>query len=79
MNKRTETAAKIKGFWRMLGPGLVTGAADDDPSGIATYTQTGAKFGYGQVWTALYMLPLMIAVQGLVHALAWLRVRGSPK
>jgi len=63
MNKRTETAAKIKGFWRMLGPGLVTGAADDDPSGIATYTQTGAKFGYGQVWTALYMLPLMIAVQ----------------
>lgn len=63
MKKRTEAATKIKGFWRILGPGLVTGAADDDPSGIATYTQTGAKFGYGQLWTALYMLPLMVAVQ----------------
>jgi NRAMP (natural resistance-associated macrophage protein)-like metal ion transporter len=63
MKKRTEAAVKIKGFWRILGPGLVTGAADDDPSGIATYSQTGAQFGYGQLWTALYMLPLMIAVQ----------------
>ncbi len=63
MKRRTETAAKIKGFWRILGPGLVTGAADDDPSGIATYSQTGAQFGYGQLWTALYMLPLMTAVQ----------------
>lgn len=63
MKKKTEVAAKIKGFWRVLGPGLVTGAADDDPSGIATYSQTGAQFGYGQLWTALYMLPLMIAVQ----------------
>lgn len=42
----------------ILGPGLVTGAADDDPSGIATYSQTGAQFGYGQLWTALWMLPL---------------------
>ncbi len=63
MKRRTELSAKIKGFWRILGPGLVTGAADDDPSGIATYSQTGAQFGYGQLWTALYMLPLMIAVQ----------------
>lgn len=63
MKKRTETLAKIKGFWRILGPGLVTGAADDDPSGIATYSQTGAQFGYGQLWTAFYMLPLMTAVQ----------------
>ena len=47
----------------VLGPGLTTGAADDDPSGIATYSQTGAQFGYGQLWTALYMLPFMIAVQ----------------
>lgn len=54
---------KIKDFWRMLGPGLITGAADDDPSGIATYSQTGAQFGYGQLWTALFMLPLMTAVQ----------------
>src|SRR5580704_5763482 len=63
MDKRTELAAKIKGFWRGLGPGLVTGAADDDPSGIATYSQTGAQFGYGQLWTALWMLPLVTGVQ----------------
>ena len=63
MDKKTELAAKVKGFWRILGPGLVTGAADDDPSGIATYSQTGAQFGYGQLWTALWMLPLMTGVQ----------------
>jgi NRAMP (natural resistance-associated macrophage protein)-like metal ion transporter len=50
-------------FLRILGPGLVTGAADDDPSGIATYSQTGAQFGYGQLWTVIFMLPLMTAVQ----------------
>lgn len=50
-------------FFRKLGPGLVTGAADDDPSGIATYSQAGAAFGYGLLWTALISLPLMIAVQ----------------
>jgi len=53
----------IKKFFNVFGPGVVTGAADDDPSGIATYTQTGAKFGYGQLWTAIAMLPLMIAIQ----------------
>src|ERR1700744_1560706 len=63
MKRKTEAIAKVKGFWRILGPGLITGAADDDPSGIATYSQTGAQFGYGQLWTALYMLPLMTAVQ----------------
>ncbi len=50
-------------FLSVLGPGLTTGAADDDPSGIATYSQTGAQFGYGQLWTALYMLPFMMGVQ----------------
>lgn len=50
-------------FLRIMGPGLITGAADDDPSGIATYSQTGAQFGYGQLWTALFMLPLQTAVQ----------------
>ncbi|MBS1525553.1 MAG: Nramp family divalent metal transporter [Bacteroidetes bacterium] len=54
---------KIWRFFTLLGPGLTTGAADDDPSGIATYSQTGAQFGYGQLWTALYMLPFMMAVQ----------------
>src|SRR5260370_13318034 len=52
------------GRWlRILGPGLITGAADDDPSGIGTYAQTGAAYGSGLLWLALYMLPLMIAVQ----------------
>jgi len=50
-------------FLRILGPGLITGAADDDPSGIATYSQTGAQFGYGQLWTAVFMLPFQTAVQ----------------
>lgn len=54
---------RIRKFFSVLGPGLTTGAADDDPSGIATYSQTGAQFGYGQLWTALYMLPFMTAVQ----------------
>lgn len=54
---------KIRKFFSHLGPGLITGAADDDPSGIATYSQTGAQFGFGQLWTAFYMLPFMMAVQ----------------
>ena len=54
---------KTKELVKLAGPGLVTGAADDDPSGIATYTQTGAQFGYGQLWTALFILPLMTAIQ----------------
>jgi NRAMP (natural resistance-associated macrophage protein)-like metal ion transporter len=53
----------IRTFFRRAGPGLITGAADDDPSGIATYSQTGAQFGYGQLWTALWMLPMLIAIQ----------------
>ncbi len=55
--------SKFLKFLSILGPGLTTGAADDDPSGIATYSQTGAQFGYGQLWTALYMLPFMMGVQ----------------
>ena len=55
--------AKIKKFFKVLGPGVITGAADDDPSGIATYSQTGAQFGYGQLWTALFMLPFQTGVQ----------------
>lgn len=66
MEIKNHTKPAKKRFWRfltLLGPGLTTGAADDDPSGIATYSQTGAQFGYGQLWTALYMLPFMTAVQ----------------
>jgi NRAMP (natural resistance-associated macrophage protein)-like metal ion transporter len=54
---------KTKKLLKIVGPGLITGAADDDPSGIATYSQTGAQFGYGQLWTALYLLPFMVAIQ----------------
>jgi len=48
---------------KSLGPGLVTGAADDDPSGIATYSQAGARYGYGLLWSVLFTTPLMIAIQ----------------
>jgi NRAMP (natural resistance-associated macrophage protein)-like metal ion transporter len=54
---------KIKRFWKILGPGLTTGAADDDPSGIATYSQTGAKYGFGLLWLSLFTFPLMAVVQ----------------
>lgn len=50
-------------YWKSLGPGLVTGASDDDPSGIATYSSVGAKFGFGLLWMALWLLPMMMAVQ----------------
>lgn len=53
----------LRRFWGALGPGLVTGAADDDPSGIATYSQAGAQFGYGLGWTLFLTLPLMAAIQ----------------
>jgi NRAMP (natural resistance-associated macrophage protein)-like metal ion transporter len=52
-----------KSLWARLGPGLITGAADDDPSGIATYSQVGAAFGYGILWTTFFTLPLMVGVQ----------------
>jgi NRAMP (natural resistance-associated macrophage protein)-like metal ion transporter len=54
---------KIKNFFSSLGPGFISGAADDDPSGIATYTQAGAQFGYGRLWTALFTFPFMVVVQ----------------
>ena len=57
-----EEAAK-RGFLRTLGPGLVTGAADDDPSGIGTHSQIGAEFGYGLAWTFVLSFPLMVAIQ----------------
>jgi NRAMP (natural resistance-associated macrophage protein)-like metal ion transporter len=50
-------------FWRRLGPGLITGAADDDPSGIATYSQAGAQFGFNMGWTMVLSFPLMAAIQ----------------
>ena len=54
---------KIKRFWKVLGPGLITGASDDDPSGIATYSQAGAAYGLSTLWTAIIAFPLMAAIQ----------------
>ena len=54
---------KLKKFWKSIGPGLVTGASDDEPSAIATYSIAGAKFGYSMLWVALFSLPLMVTVQ----------------
>ena len=64
MSKPTPSApVKTQSLWSQLGPGLITGAADDDPSGIATYSQAGAKFGYGILWTAFFTFPLMVGIQ----------------
>jgi NRAMP (natural resistance-associated macrophage protein)-like metal ion transporter len=63
---KTASKASKKTHWmlfRLLGPGLVTGAADDDPSGIATYSQAGAQFGYNLLWTVFLTTPFMIAIQ----------------
>jgi len=56
-------ATKIKRFLKIIGPGVITGAADDDPSGIATYSQTGAQFGYGQLWTVIITFPFLTGIQ----------------
>ncbi|MBK9705634.1 MAG: Nramp family divalent metal transporter [Acidobacteria bacterium] len=63
-------------FFRNLGPGLITGAADDDPSGISTYSTAGASFGYGMLWTALLSLPLMTAVQLMCARIGLVSGRG---
>src|SRR5471030_2079945 len=56
-------AKKPKSWLKKLGPGLITGAADDDPSGIATYSQAGAQFGCSMLWTLLLTYPLMVGIQ----------------
>jgi NRAMP (natural resistance-associated macrophage protein)-like metal ion transporter len=62
----TSKRGRVSGWLRVvkvLGPGLITGASDDDPSGIGTYSQAGSQFGFGVLWTALFTFPLMLAVQ----------------
>lgn len=65
MKTKTEqrSPGKSTGFFHTLGPGLITGASDDDPSGIGTYSQAGAQFGFGMGWTMLLTFPLMAAIQ----------------
>jgi hypothetical protein len=60
-------SSSLKAFLSRLGPGLVTGASDDDPSGIGTYSQIGAQFGYGMLWTMVVSYPLMSAYQESVR------------
>ncbi|MBK7958999.1 MAG: divalent metal cation transporter [Bacteroidetes bacterium] len=63
MSKDKKHPSKLMKFWKLLGPGLVTGASDDDPSGIATYSQAGAAYGLSTLWTAIIAFPLMAAIQ----------------
>jgi len=61
----------LRRLWSALGPGLITGAADDDPSGIATYSQAGAQFGYSLTWTMFLTLPFMAAIQIISACIGW--------
>jgi NRAMP (natural resistance-associated macrophage protein)-like metal ion transporter len=73
---RSAPGGRIQAFFRDLGPGLITGAADDDPSGISTYSVCGAAFGYAPLWTALFSFPLMSAVQLMCARLGMVTGRG---
>ena len=66
----------LRRLWKALGPGLTTGAADDDPSGIATYSQAGAQFGFALTWTMLLTLPFMAAIQIVSACIGWQTRRG---
>lgn len=67
---------KIKNFFKRLGPGFITGASDDDPSGIATYSQTGAVFGYKQLWTTFFVFPFMVVVQEICGRIGMVTGKG---
>lgn len=62
MIKKTKST-KLSRYWKIIGPGLVTGASDDDPSGIATYSQAGAAYGLSTLWTSIIAFPLMASIQ----------------
>src|SRR5207248_7389963 len=66
----------INRFWQLLGPGLITGASDDDPSGIGTYSQAGAQLGFGISWTMLFSYPLMVGIQEISARLGRTTGRG---
>jgi len=67
---------KAKNYWYLLGPGLTTGASDDDPSGIATYSQTGAQYGFGLLWLAAFTFPLMAVIQEMCARIGLVTGRG---
>src|SRR3954464_12752509 len=74
-DRRMTERRKAKSFVSRLGPGLVTGAADDDPSGIGTHSQIGAEFGYGLAWTFVLSFPLMVVIQEVAAEIG--RVTGA--
>src|SRR5450631_4482177 len=67
---------RLKKFLKILGPGLITGASDDDPSGIATYSQVGAGYGLGLLWMAVFTFPLMAALQGMCARIGMVTSQG---
>ncbi|MDD5026213.1 MAG: divalent metal cation transporter [Candidatus Peribacteraceae bacterium] len=69
-------SSRLKKFLKSVGPGFITGAADDDPSGIATYAQTGAQFGYTQLWFALFVTPFMVVVQEICGRIGMVTGKG---
>lgn len=73
---RQTPVKKAKHYWRLLGPGLTTGAADDDPSGVATYSQTGARYGFQLLWLSLFTFPLMSVVQEMCARIGLVTGRG---
>ena len=66
----------LRKVWYAMGPGFITGASDDDPSGIATYSQTGAHYGYALLWTAVWQLPLLYYTQEAVARIGAVRGKG---
>ncbi|QHS56830.1 divalent metal cation transporter [Mucilaginibacter sp. 14171R-50] len=76
MNKSNKYVRKLTAGLKTLGPGLVTGASDDDPSGIATYSQVGAQFGFTALWTALVTFPLMAAIQEMCARIGLVTTKG---
>src|ERR1700738_2705311 len=68
--------ARPRGWLALLGPGLIPGASDDDPSGIATYSQSGARFGYAMCWVMLFTFPLMAAIQEISARIGRVTGRG---
>lgn len=72
----TKTAQRTRQYWNTLGPGLTTGAADDDPSGIATYSQTGAQYGFSLLWLAPLTFPLMALIQEMCARIGIVTGRG---
>jgi NRAMP (natural resistance-associated macrophage protein)-like metal ion transporter len=76
MKSNKKKSNKLQKFWKLLGPGLVTGASDDDPSGIATYSQAGAAYGLSTLWTSIIAFPLMAAIQKMCASIGLVTSQG---